>query len=131
MNLRQVKARIEMAIFRFRSRCQRFHRGWAYADVWNMDDWFVRTVRPMLIHLRDNHWGVPVEFADNPDKWDVILTEMIYCLEMMDEDKVYDAMYGDDWTGSLEEWRAVYAEVDRNKDRFFAQFSKYFYNLWD
>ena len=122
-----------------RARCQRFKRGWSYGDVWSMDYWFMRTVRPMLIHLRDHGIGIPTELylegENERDKWEEILTEMIACLDMMDEDNVYEALgFGD--LGSYkrmshEDYKAVYNTMNENKNRFFELFGKYFYSLWD
>lgn len=43
----------------FRQRCQRFKRGFAWGDVWDMDAWFISTAKPMLEHLLKKHWGHP------------------------------------------------------------------------
>ena len=34
--------------FNFRQRCQRFLRGYADSDVWDMDHWFIDTLKPMM-----------------------------------------------------------------------------------
>ena len=127
--------RIQNALYDFRRRCQRFKRGYSYGDVWNMYDWFMRTVKPMLLHLYHNHAGVPMEFENNPDGWKEVLNEMITCLEMMDEDNVY-VFLGfcelDDYKRMTKEDREnVYRIMEENKNRFFELFSKYFYSLWD
>lgn len=130
--------RIQNALRDFR-RCQRFKRGYSYSDVWNMYDWFMRTVKPMLIHLRDYGFGVPNELYIEGDNgrinWENILNEMINCLEMMDEDNAY-AFLGfcelDDYKRMTKEDREnVYRIMEENKNRFFELFSKYFYSLWD
>ena len=76
----------------FRCRCQRFKRGWAYGDVWDMDVWFMRTAKPMLVHLRDYGIGIPGELVVDGENqranWENVLTEMINCLDMMDEDLI-------------------------------------------
>ena len=120
----------------FRRRCQRFKRGYAYSDVWNMFGWFMTTLKPMLLHLYHNHVGVPMEFENNPDGWKEILNEMIHCLDMMDEDKVYAHLgFVDDedafYHMTSEDYKMVYEIMDKNKNHFFELFSKYFYNLWD
>ena len=96
-----------------RKRCQRFKRGYAWSDVWDMDQWFIEMIRPMLIHLRDNGISYPMEF-NSRDEWCTVLDEMINCLEFMDECNML----------TLE-------IVQSNKNRFFELFSMYFYNLWD
>lgn len=120
----------------FRRRCQRFKRGWAYCDVWNMFGWFMIIIKPMLIHLYHNHVGVPMEFENNLDGWKEVLNEMIHCLDMMDEGKVR-AHFGfiDDedafYNMTKEDYEMVYRAMEENKNRFFELFSKYFFDLWD
>lgn len=93
----------------FKYRCQRFARGYADEDMFNIDLWFVETVKPMLTYLKDQGSGFPCEF-DDEDEWHNVLAEMIECLNVMDENT---------------------SETDEAKDKFFELFSKYFYNLWD
>lgn len=119
-----------------RARCQRFKRGYSYGDVWDMDYWFIYTVKPMLIHLRDHGIGVPNElYVDGENErinWENILTEMVNCLDMMDEDNVRKH-FGFDYDKhlSLEDYQRIGETMDKNKNRFFELFSKYFYSLWD
>ena len=117
-------------------RCQRFKRGWAYGDVWDMDFWFMRTVKPMLIHLKDHGVGVPnnlyLQDADNERIiWENTLTEMINCLELMDEDNAEKYFGISDDNRSVESYKKVRDLMEENKDRFFELFSKYFFCLWD
>lgn len=51
---RRIKNKLIYDFDSLRARCQRFKRGYSYGDIWDMDCWFMRTVKPMLIHLRDN-----------------------------------------------------------------------------
>ena len=134
----RLKFKIEMAWDRFRARCQRFMRGYSYGDVWDMDYWFMETVQPMLFHLRDYGIGIPgslvVEGENKREAWEAVLTEMIECLNMMNEDYVYEELYGQYWYEEdlgLEDWERVGNVMEKNKTRFFELFSKYFYNLWD
>ena len=120
-----------------RARIQRFKRGYSYGDVWDMDFWFMRTVKPMLIHLRDHGIGIPNELylqdADNERiAWENTLTEMISCLELMNEDnaeKYLGIENKERW--SLEDYNKRWALMEENKNRFFELFSKHFYSLWD
>ena len=119
-----------------RASIQRFKRGYSYGDVWDMDFWFMRTVKPMLIHLRDHGIGIPndlyLQDADNERIiWENTLTEMINCLELMDEDNAekYLGIANNDW--SVESYNKVNNLMEESKNRFFALFSKYFYSLWD
>ncbi|MGN5455181.1 MAG: hypothetical protein ACI4XN_04280 [Candidatus Kurthia intestinigallinarum] len=127
--------RIKNAWYDFRCRCQRFKRGYAYGDIWNLYYWFMRTIKPMLMHLYRNHSGMPMEFENNPDGWEEVLNEMINCLEMMDEDNVCHFLGFceiDDYKRmTKEDCQNIYDIMGKNKNRFFELFSKYFYDLWD
>lgn len=130
----RIKNTISDFWYGFRRRCQRFKRGWAYGDVWDMDVWFMHTVKPMLIHLRDHGIGIPSEFYNedgNRIYWENILTEMISCLELMDEDaaREYLGISDSDW--SVESYIKTNDLMEENKNRFFELFSKYFFSLWD
>lgn len=126
----RIKNKLLYDVNSLRARCQRFKRGYSYGDVWDMDCWFLRTAKPMLIHLRDHGIGYPGTFSDRID-WKNILTEMISCLELMNEDEAekYLGIADDDY--SFESQKKVMALMDENKNRFFELFSKYFYHLWD
>ena len=118
----------------FRERCQRFKRGYAYVDAWNMFEWFIQTIKPMLVHLKIHGIGCPMDF-NSRDDWCVVIDEMINCLDLMDEDKVYE-FYGFDKIEdykcmTTEDFQKVYKTMEENKNRFFELFSKYFYDLWD
>lgn len=133
----RIKYKIDRLWDNLRVRCQRFKRGWAYGDVWDMDVWFMRTVKPMLIHLRDHGIAIPVELVVDGENqranWENVLTEMINCLDMMDEDNVYESLgfYDDDQLLSIENYKRVSAIMEENKNRFFELFRKYFFDLWD
>lgn len=119
-----------------RARIQRFKRGYSYGDVWDMDFWFMRTVKPMLIHLRDHGIGVPndlyLQGADNERIiWENTLTEMISCLELMDEDNAEKYLGIADNDYSVESYKKVTNLMEESKNRFFELFSKHFYSLWD
>lgn len=119
-----------------RARWQRFLRGYSYGDIWDMDFWFKRTVKPMLIHLRDYGLSAPNDLylhgvENEREAWEAVLDEMIACLDFMDEDNVqkYLGIENDDY--SYESYRKTYDFMDEKKNRFFELFSKYFWNLWD
>ena len=124
--------KFRMFWYNVRTRCQRFKRGWAYRDVWDMNDWFRCTIRPMLIHLAGNHMGVPMEFENNPDGWEEVLNEMATCLQFMDEDSVLVSLGIHDYKHmTTEDYKNVYKIMEEHKNRFFELFSKYYFDLWD
>lgn len=119
-----------------RARVQRFKRGYSYGDVWDMDFWFMRTVKPMLIHLRDHGIGIPNELykqgvENEREAWEAVLTEMINCLDLMYEDAAQKYLGIADNDYSAESYKKVWALIEENKNRFFELFSKYFYSFWD
>lgn len=131
----KIKNKLIYDVDSLRARIQRFKRGWAYSDVWDIDVWFMRTVKPMLLHLYHNHAGIPIDFENNPDGWKEVLNEMITCLEFMDEDNVY-AFLGfceiEDYKRmTKEDYENVYSIMEENKNRFFELFGKHFFDLWD
>ena len=139
----RLKLNIQMAWWNFKARCQRFIRGYSYSDVWNMDQWFRETVKPMLIHLRDHGCGIPGDLYQEGENeranWEAVLTEMVDCLTLMEENNVYKHLFGENWFEQdlfdrdtiLANWELVNSVMDKNKNRFFELFSKYFYHLWD
>ena len=132
----KIKNKLFYDVDCLRARLQRFKRGYSYGDVWDMDYWFKRTVKPMLIHLRDNGIGMPgdlyLEGEENERAaWEAVLTEMIDCLTFMDEDEVQNHLGIADDDYSVESYKKVNDLMDEKKNRFFELFGKYFYSLWD
>ena len=132
--------RLQMKIIDIKNTIHRAKHGYSYSDVWNMFDWFLEVMPPMLTKLRDEGIGVPqelyVEDAENErENWEAILTEMIERLNNMDENKIRDKFGTDNGFGFKSLSRQDYLEMNKimevNKNRFFELFSKYFYNLWD
>ena len=108
----------------FRQRCQCFKRGFAWNDVWNMNFWFVSTIKSMLEHLLKNHQSHPCDISN--DEWNNILQEMIDCLKFMDEDVVLSNTYAEN-EYSADYWEKVENLMEENKNRFFELFSKWFF----
>lgn len=131
----RIKNAISGFWYDFRCRCQRFKRGWAYGDVWDLDVWFMHTVKPMLIHLRDHGIGIPnelyIDCENERVNWENTLTEMITCLELMDEDAAREHLDISDSDYSFESYQKTNDFMEENKNRFFELFSKYFFDLWD
>ena len=133
----KIKNKLIYGVDSLKARIQRFKRGYSYGDVWDMDFWFMRIVKPMLIHLRDHGIGIPNDlYLQDADYerilWENILTEMISCLELMYEDgaaKHLGIENKERW--SLEDYHNRWAVMEESKNRFFELFSKYFYCLWD
>jgi hypothetical protein len=106
--------------------------------TWETFDWFIYTMKDILVYFRNHHDGYPV--AHNFDamlqeeleaEYDKELDEMIYHLYYMDQDNVE----GELSKGMPEDWIPDYLSVneimERHKDEFFKLFAKHFYSLWD
>lgn len=127
----RIRNKIRDAWYDFRCRCQRFKRGWAYGDVWDIDQWFMCTIKPMLIHLKNNGTSYPIGFNDISE-WRTVLEEMINCLDFMDEDYTFRFLGFDNYDRmTRDDWEHVYEIRINNKNRFFELFSEHFYDLWD
>lgn len=112
-----------------RSRCQRFRHRYALTDIWNMNQWFIDTVRSMLEYFLEHHLGYPCGVTD--EEYDNELMEMIECLRLMDEEnaKEYCGFEEDDI--STEAIQDYWDVMDKSKKRFFYLFEKNFWSLWD
>ena len=110
---------------------QRFKWGFSNRDVGDIDSWFVKTMSLILKKYRATHWGVPIEYKDNPDEWDERIDEMITCLGLMSEESALDFYGEENYERSNNPTDEVLTIMDTNKKIFFELFEKHFYNLWD
>lgn len=113
-------------------RCQRFKRGYASCDVWELRTWFVYTLKPMLQDLRIHRTGHPEALTD--EEWDEILGEMARLLDLMDiwDDKAVRNQLGVSEADRSYETEMQISEQKREAaERFFQLFSKWFWDLWD
>ena len=115
--------------FNFRQRCQRFQRGYADSDVWDMDHWFIDTVKPMMEQMLRTYNSRPGEIT--AEEWEDNLQEMIACLTLMDEDAAQEHLGITHEAWSVDKHQRIKATMFENKKRFFELFEKWFYNLWD
>lgn len=116
----------------FGYRRQRFQRGYASCDVWELRTWFVNTLKSMLEDLLIHHTGHPTELSG--EEWEDILREMIRLLSIMDiwDDTVsrknLDIPEND---RSYNVIKQISAEKQKATEQFFHLFSKWFWDLWD
>lgn len=113
-------------------RKQRYERGYADIDVWDMSEWFINTAGPMLRQLRETHHGSPSYLGKNyvdengnmvntecHEEWDRILDRMIFLLgEMKEETRTVSNPYTDEYDKALEEFQEKYRQKE-NGDRKF------------
>lgn len=118
--------RLKILWYNFRSRIQRFKRGYSDEDVWNMDTWFIETITPMLHQLKTRGIGSPAYLTE--DEWRDILSQMLNHLYFMNEDNVIKFLGYSTTTKNHERINEILLD---HKNKFFELFSKYFYDLWD
>lgn len=100
---------------------QRFKRGYADIDVWDMDIWFMNIIPQMLKQLRDTAHGSPMLTAEgaNDDNrheiWKGILNKMIYLAGEMNEDTCHwKNEFEEAYFENLEYWD-TFDNLKRNK----------------
>ena len=72
--------------YNIRDSYQRIKYGFSYTDIWNMDNWFLETIPPMLRKLAEEQTN-PGQF-DNADDWDEWLLDQAEKLEKCKEDGI-------------------------------------------
>lgn len=98
---------------------------------WETFNWFIDSMRDILINYRYNRVGTGWVLEDLPDGknsaknekcYDDLIDRMLLLLDSMDEtDKIYkDKPYDE-----------VRRSMDEAKAEFFELFSQYFYTFWD
>ena len=132
---RRIRIELMYTFDNLRARCQRFMRGYSYGDARDIDVWFMNTVKPMLIFLRDTGCGIPNDlYVDGENEraiWEEVLTEMIECLTLMHEDEAIKYLGISDKHYSTEAYNKLNDFIEEKKNRFFELFSKHFFSLWD
>lgn len=109
-------------------RCQRFLRGWADEDAWDIDWWFIKTLSPMLKKFKEDNDGNPFKLSE--EEWDKILDDMIYYLEGMNEDGAVNQLYGEGANLTVDNYKEISNHMATSKEKFFELFVQYFYDLW-
>lgn len=122
--MRRIRNRIVYKWLGFKARCQRFKRGYADEDVWNMYDWFIDIMQRMLGELA-NGYSYPTSLTE--EEWEEILDDMRWTLWHMDEENI-EAELMDEY---VNDYKLIAKIKNENKDHFFELFSKWFYYLWD
>ena len=117
------------AYYNLKYRCQRFIRGYADEDIWNIDSWFLESMKKILPEYLKRNNGHPISV--NEDEWHEILVTMKGLLYEMDEDELCKQTYNRElYEIPSEAAREIIKEAENNKEEFFRLFSKYFNYLW-
>lgn len=111
--------------FELKMKYQRFKRGYADIDTWNLDGFIEETFRKMLMQFRDECNGYPPNLT--PEKWEKILTEMIFLLGEMSEETCSKKT---DINSTVEEIQEKWDYMTKCKDKFYNLMKKYHYQLW-
>lgn len=107
---------------------QRMFRGYSNQELYSFHYCFVERYIKILKDFKKHNVAYPTNMTE--EHWDEILDEMIYHLEMMDEDNVTESLkraMPEDWEPA---YNTVWEVMERNRKAFFALFSEYFYNMW-
>jgi len=112
---------------------QRVYRGWDDRVVWSVDAWLSEIMPDILRKLKEDKYGVPHEFFDDPfsesseeewsiakEKWDNELDKMI--VGYMCSKKIIDW----DWKNDDDKER-----LQKTFEEGMKSFTKYYFNLWD
>ena len=130
-----IKVKIIDAKRALKSKIQRFIRGYADEDVWQMDYWFINIIPKMLRQLRDEGRSYPTKFKSK-EEWDNELNKMIYYLE---QSNPFDNKEGNEYSSDenfepkkfIQKELEIQKQKDKMKNEFFKLFNKYFWELWD
>ena len=111
-------------------RTQRFIKGYAIVDVWNVDYWFINNCDKILKEFKEKNNSIPAYFIDDILKeerdptviesekaykeWMNIIDKMIKLLEIMKREPENDEDF---------------KYIDKCKEEFFKLFSKYFWMI--
>lgn len=109
-------------------RCQRFIRGWADEDTWDIDWWFIKTLSPILKKFKEDNDSHPFKLSE--EEWDKILDDMIHYLEGMNEEGAVNQLYGEGANLTVDDYKEISNHMTHSKEEFFKLFTQYFYDLW-
>ena len=84
-----IKVKLIDAKRNLKSKIQRFIRGYADEDVWQMDYWFINIIPKMLRQLRDKGMGYPSKFKSK-EEWHNELNKIIYYFEQANPDTMIE-----------------------------------------
>ena len=114
-----------------RCRRQRAKKGYADCDVWEMRNWFVKTVGAMLLEFSEKTHNHPdkVEF----EEWRNILlrmSELLTSMDIWDDTAIKNKLDIEKSDSSEEALNRISEERYRAKEEFFTLFNEWFYDLW-
>ena len=124
-----LRYKIREKYYNLKYRCQRFIRGYADEDIWNIDCWFIENMKkifPEFIKRTNSH---PSELTW--EEWKELLNTMNDLLHKMDIDDVAAVVFKkESYELSETDARIAKEMVNRNRKLFFYAFNQYFDHLW-
>lgn len=111
--------------FDLKMRCQRFKKGYADVDTWNLDGFLEETFRKMLIQFKEEHNGYPPNLT--PEKWEETLDRMVFLLGEMNE---YTCSKKTDLGSTVKEMQEKYDYMVKCKNEFYDLMKEHHYQLW-
>lgn len=111
--------------FDLKMRCQRFKKGYADVDTWNLDGFIEETFRKMLIQFREESMGYPMNLTEQ--EWNKILDRMIFLLGEMNEENCSKKIT---YNSTAEELQEYYEYMTKCKDEFYDLMKEHHYKLW-
>ena len=111
-------------------RRERAKRGYATKDLYDMRDWFVRTVRAMLRDIEKKLVSYPDELSE--EEWRAMLLRMAHLLDVFDvwDDSIARKELGiEKYDHSAESEKALCDYREKAKEEFFELFNIWFYDL--
>ena len=113
---------------RLKGRCQRFIRGWADEDSWDISDWFIESLLSMLKKFKEDNNGHPFELTE--EEWDNTIDDMIYYLGGMTEEGAANQLFGETENLTIDKDKEIISHMAHSKEKFFELFVPHFYDLW-
>lgn len=142
--------KIKSFIYKIKWFIQRGKRGYSDYDIFDISDWFIQVIVPMLKQLKETKCGYPCDMTE--EEWNSQLDKMIKCFMEISEDgcsmkneyenKVFESFDIEDTNKDKteeckelrEKWLSREKEINNYKEKMkieaFNLFSKYFWNLW-
>lgn len=111
-------------LYTLKGKVQKLLHGWSKEDCYNINEWFIKTLIPMLEYYR-NYMSYPAVKVVSKEEWNFILDKMIYHLNMMNIDNILKEKNINNPTAA--DFELAYSVKKRNTKEFFELFEKYFF----
>ena len=132
-----LRYRVKELFSSLKWKIQRFKKGYADIDVWNFNDWFLETIPKMLMELKEELNGYPIDMK--PEDWEKYLQEMInhfeiaYTIDDVDYDYPEDYKYLSEAEKELitEKYMGHIKYCEEELHKGLKMLEERFFDLWD